>query len=153
MRASLPLPLVCLVLACSSRAPPPAPAAKGVRVVAAGAGPVDALVREAMRGAEREGRVVLVYEGATWCEPCREFKGAVEQGELADFTPGLLLLEFDADRDDERLGAAGYGAPLVPMFALPQPDGRASGKATSGVRKGANAVADLTPRLRALVTP
>jgi thiol-disulfide isomerase/thioredoxin len=103
---------------------------------------------------ERErspGRDVLVYVGAPWCEPCRYFHEAAAAGKLDDAFPGLVLLELDADRDGERLKAAGYRSRMIPLFALPGPDGAASGKQMEGSIKGDGAVAEITPRLRALL--
>ena len=101
--------------------------------------------------AKGEGRSVLVYVGATWCEPCQRFHHAVEQGELDAAFPHLSVLAFDADRDHEALATAGYFSRLIPLFAIPQSDGHSSGKQIEGSVKGETAVSEITPRLRALV--
>ncbi|MDB4968217.1 MAG: hypothetical protein JWN44_3906 [Myxococcales bacterium] len=120
----------------------PAPAGEAAAVV----------VTEAAK-AKREGRQLLVYVGATWCEPCQRFHQAAAAHKLdADF-PSLRLLEFDTDRDGERLAAAGYVSQLIPLFARPRDDGRASGRQIEGSVKGDGAVGEIVPRLRALLAP
>jgi hypothetical protein len=51
---------------------------------------------------------MLVYVGAGWCAPCQEFHRAATESKLDAAFPDLTLLEFDADRDGERLVMAGY---------------------------------------------
>lgn len=116
-------------------------------------GEVAALVRAAMSKASTERRRLVVYAGATWCEPCQRFHHAVERHELGTSLSGIRFLEFDMDRDRERLIAAGYEAKYIPLFALPVPDGRASGKQVEGGIKGEGAVAFILPRLEALLGP
>jgi hypothetical protein len=108
-------------------------------------------VKAALTNAGDEGRRLLVYEGATWCEPCQKFHHAIERGELDDAFPKLTLLEFDADQDHERLATAGYASRYIPLFAVPSADGSSSGEQVEGSVKG-DAVADLTPRLRQLLS-
>jgi thiol-disulfide isomerase/thioredoxin len=92
-----------------------------------------------------------VYVGAGWCEPCQRFHRAAESGELDALFPSLTMLEFDLDRDAQRLAAAGYSSKYIPLFALPTPDGKASGKQIAGAIKGENAVAYIAPRLKELL--
>lgn len=99
----------------------------GVRiVVAADDVGAQALIRTERLRAKREGRVLIVYVGATWCAPCRQFKEAVAAGRLDEQLAGVTLLAFDADRDAERLASAGYTFRFIPAVALPGSDGRAS---------------------------
>jgi hypothetical protein len=112
---------------------------------------VAAVVRDARAREKAEGRSLIVYVGATWCEPCQRFHHAVEHGELDAAFPALTVLAFDADRDSEALATAGYVSRLIPLFALPAPDGRASGQKIEGSVKGEEAVSEITPRLRALI--
>lgn len=109
------------------------------------------VAQEVARGA-RDRVPVLVYVGATWCEPCQAFHAAAEAGSLDAPLGPLRFLVFDLDRDAERLGAAGYRSDLVPLFARANPDGRASGAQTDGVQKGGGYVEQLTPRIQALVS-
>ncbi len=124
-----------------------------VEFVAAPEGDVAALVLREMDKAKREGKRVLVYEGATWCEPCRRFHEAAAAGRLDAELSTLRLLEFDADRDNERLAVAGYVSRFIPMFALPKPDGNFSGRLIEGSVKGDGAVDEMVPRLRGLLAP
>lgn len=94
---------------------------------------------------------MLVYVGATWCAPCREFHAAVQQRKLDAELGPLRLLELDLDRDGVYLEAAGYRSELVPLFARPGPDGRASGRQFDGVKQGAPYVEQLVPKVRALL--
>ena len=96
---------------------------------------------------------VLVYVGASWCEPCQRFHQAVEHGELNGTLNGLRFLEFDQDRDAPALKAAGYVYQYIPVLALPDPDGRNHGRMISGSIKGPKAVQEnLVPRLQALLS-
>lgn len=132
--------------ACGSSSTPPAPAGHVELVPAAATGDAAAYIA----GEVARGVPVLVYVGATWCEPCRDFHAAAAAGTLdAELAP-LRFLEFDLDRDGDRLAAAGYRSELVPLFARPAADGRASGVQTDGVQKGGRYVEQLVPRIRAL---
>lgn len=132
---------------------PPLPSTKTGKVSwsQAPSGDVAPLVRafgEAARGA---GRTPLVYVGAPWCEPCQRFHKAAEAGELDRRFSDLAILEFNLDVDADRLRAAGYTADLIPLLAVPAADGRSTDKKMFGSVKGAGAVANMTPRLAALL--
>jgi hypothetical protein len=115
-------------------------------------GDVDAIVRGGLAEATRGKRRLVVYVGATWCEPCQRFHQAAERGELDATFPDVDLLSFDVDRDGTRLASAGYVSKLIPLLALPAPDGRASGKQVEGGIKGAGAVVYMTRRLRQMLS-
>ncbi|MFT3774194.1 MAG: thioredoxin [Minicystis sp.] len=144
---------------CKAEEPPvhkePATEAKKalpVETVAAPAdGDVQEIVRQELSKAKGEGRRLLVYVGAKWCEPCQRFHDAAKAGQLDGRFPGLRLLEFDLDRDRDRLEKAGYASRMIPLFALPRADGTGSGEQIEGSIKGAGAVDQITPRLRALL--
>lgn len=119
--------------------------------VAAGEGDADAVVRDALRRAEHDGRRLVVYVGATWCEPCQAFHQAVERGELDEPLAGVRFLEFDSDHDGARLQATGYGGRYIPRFVLPGPDGRGTEQRMEGGIKGEGAVANLMERLQPLL--
>jgi hypothetical protein len=131
-------------------AAPAAPTKMRVREAPA-EGAVDAIVRAAVVRAMEDRRRVVVYVGATWCEPCQKFHKAAERGELDAAFPDIDLLSFDQDRDGERLVSAGYVSRLIPLFALPGPDGRASGKQVEGGIKGDGAVGFIAPRLQKML--
>jgi thiol-disulfide isomerase/thioredoxin len=112
---------------------------------------VAVFVTQQLVSADAAHKRLLVYVGASWCEPCRRFHEAAAAGQLdADFG-NLRFLVFDADRDKDALQHAGYVSDLIPLFALPKPDGTSSGKQIEGSIKGDGAVAQITPRLKALL--
>ncbi|HYQ40759.1 MAG TPA: thioredoxin family protein [Polyangiaceae bacterium] len=114
---------------------------------------VEPWIQEQVELAEAAKLRVLVYVGASWCEPCQRFHQAVEHGELDGTLNGLRFLEFDQDQDAAALKAAGYAYQYIPVLALPDPDGRNHGKMISGSIKGPKAVKEnLVPRLQALLS-
>jgi hypothetical protein len=126
-------------------------APRHVEWVAATDGDVPTVVQHELARARSDGRRLLVYVGATWCEPCRRFHDATAAGKLDADLGSLRLLEFDFDRDEPRLRAAGYVSELIPLFAAPNADGRASGRQMSGSIKGDGAVGEILPRLQSLL--
>ena len=146
-----------LVSGCKSRAPseldPGVPAPKaGIRWLRAQeTGDVAPLVRAEQKRTGASSPQLLVYVGAAWCEPCQRFHRAAEQGDLDATFPELTLLEFDLDRDRDRLTAAGYTSKYIPLFALPKEDGTASGKQDAGGSKGDGAVDFITAKLKGLL--
>ena len=159
------LPLACaFVLACNSTPDSGAGPAQGERSVTPTTlqGPVELLepqagdVKEAVvaamiAAAPRNHRVV-VYVGASWCEPCERFREAAKAGKLDTQFPGVSLLVFDVDRDRDRLAAAGYKSTYIPLLVLPKADGSASAHKMEGGQKGEGAVAQMAPRLTQLLT-
>lgn len=132
---------------------PPATAAKKSKpaFVPAAEGAAHEVVREAMRSAEADGATVVVYVGASWCEPCTDFHHAVERGELDEALAGVRFLEFDSDRDGARLREAQYSGRYIPRFVLPAPDGRGSAQKIEGGIKGEGSVAHIMARLGPLL--
>jgi hypothetical protein len=120
-------------------------------VTAPATGDVQEIVRSELARAQRDGHRVLVYVGAAWCEPCQRFHEAARAGRVDALFPGLRLVEFDLDRDRERLEKAGYQARMIPLFALPREDGTGSGEQIEGSIKGPGAVAQIAPRLQSLL--
>lgn len=124
----------------------------GPELIEAGPGPADTVVRTALAEAQRDGRRLLVYVSATWCEPCERFQKALRAGELDAAFPGLTMLKFDHDRDLPRLQEAGYTGNLIPRFVIPGPDGRATARRIEGGTKAADTVStSIGPRLRRLL--
>lgn len=106
------------------------------------------LIRTKRLQAKADGRVLVVYVGATWCAPCKRFKAEVESGRLDARLGKTTLLAFDADRDADRLAAAGYSFRFVPFVALPGADGRpADSQQATG--KGGDAWRELLGKLDA----
>jgi hypothetical protein len=114
-------------------------------------GEVPALVQAARERARREGRELVVYVGAPWCEPCTRFHDAVKAGQLDAAFPALRLLEFDLDRDRDRLAEAGYASEMIPLFVVPGEDGRGTPLRIEGSVKGERAVDEIVPRLAAIL--
>ena len=126
----------------------PPPVTGKLRTIAAPPNePLSTLVpREAAR--ERsEGRTLLIYVGASWCEPCQRFHAAAASGQLDATFPKLTLLEFDRDRDEARLGDAGCLSQYIPLFSVPDASGLCSARQIEGSIKGDGAVAQIAPRL------
>ena len=136
-------------------APPSSASSTGphVRFTPAGEGELSALVRTFATSARAEGRIPLVYVGATWCEPCQYFHRAAEHGDLDGELPALALLELDLDRDGDRIAAAGYASRMIPLFAVPGPDGRGTERRIEGSIHGPGSPQQIAPRLRAILTP
>lgn len=145
--------LVAVAAGCGTPSPKAHPGG-GVELVPAPAtGEVQAVVRAELARAQKDGKQLLVYVGATWCEPCRRFHQAAAEHKLDAAFPTLRLLEFDDDRDGGRLAMAGYAGRYIPMFARPGADGRGSGRQIEGSVKGDGAVDQIVPRLRTLLVP
>jgi thiol-disulfide isomerase/thioredoxin len=112
---------------------------------------VAAAVKRELDRAKSDGRTLLVYVGATWCEPCERFHHAAQEGKLDDELPGLRFFAFDLDRDRERLARAGYTSKMIPLFTIPREDGTSSGRQIQGGIKGDGAAAELSARLLRLL--
>ena len=112
--------------------------------------PVAAFVAKQVAGAPVPGKT-LVYVGAPWCEPCQRFHRALEAGELDGQLGGVRFIEYDSDRAREALAADGYASRLIPLFAVPGADGRATTKRIEGSIKGEGAVSNIMPRLADLL--
>jgi hypothetical protein len=142
------------LVACSSstESPSPTPATGKVELIEAPPnGDLATYVAGEVARGTRDHVPVLVYVGATWCDPCKAFHAAAAAGKLDAALGPLRLVEFDQDRDGTYLEAAGYTSKLVPLFARPGADGKSTGKQIEGVRKGADYVEQLTPRVRSLL--
>jgi len=117
-----------------------------------GGAPIAPFVAAELAKGKKEKYGVLVYVGATWCEPCQRFHRALESGELDGPLGGVHLLEFDLDADRQALEDAGYSSELIPLFAFPNDDGTSSTRRIEGSIKGPDAVSkNLLPRLVALL--
>ena len=111
-----------------------------------------AFVQGELVESRRLGRTVVVYVGASWCEPCRRFHDALEAKELDGDLAGVDFIEMDLDADGDALRRAGYVSDMIPLFALPRGDGTSSGRHVEGSIKGPGAVRrNLLPRLRGLL--
>lgn len=106
------------------------------------------LVRTERLEAKADGRVLVVYVSATWCEPCKKLKEEIAAGRLDDRLGRTTLLAFDADKDLDRLASAGYSFQFVPFVALPGPDGRPK-DTQQATGKGGTAWRELLGKLEA----
>jgi thiol-disulfide isomerase/thioredoxin len=113
---------------------------------------VQAHVVSELAEAKADGRQLVVYVGAPWCEPCRRFHDAVVAGELNAPLDGVRFLEFDHDAHQDGLKSAGYLRRFVPLFAIPKPDGAASKRLHQGAIKGPGAVDFILPHLTTLLS-
>lgn len=120
---------------------------------AAAEGPLPAQVQQAAQEAQERGQRLLVYVGASWCEPCRYFHDAAQQGQLDAELGQVMVLAYDADRDSVRLAAAGYQSKMIPLLAIPTSAGLNSGKMLQGSIKGPGAVREMVPRVQQLLRP
>lgn len=150
----LRLAAILLLQACT-KPQPAAPAVDPAATVRFITPPLDGAVSTILvaqqEKARAEHRRVLLYAGAPWCEPCRYFHEAVDRGELTGRLGALDLVAFDGQADAERMLLSGYESQLIPLFALPGPDGKASGRHIEGSIKGPGAVEEIVPRLKALL--
>jgi thiol-disulfide isomerase/thioredoxin len=155
----LSLSWLCFAVGCNvtdhaaSGAPPaaaalPSPVAKKPRIVP-GQLPVAAFVAEQLE--RSQGTTTLVYVGASWCEPCQRFHRALEAGELDATLPAWQFIEYDYDTAKLGLDADGYSSKLIPLFVLPNADGRASTHSIQGSIKGPGAIDNIVPRLQQLL--
>lgn len=129
----------------------PAPRADAVEAQLAPGASLAALVLAEQPRATADGKRLVVYVGATWCEPCRRFHDALHAGALDAPLANIRFLELDADRHARSILEAGCQSDYIPMFALPDKDGRCPKDRLEGAVKGERALAYIVPRLRALL--
>lgn len=108
-------------------------------------------IKAELERAERDGRKLVIYIGAEWCEPCQHFHKAVEHGELDSELGNVRFLDFDFDKHGALLDQAACQSRLIPLFARPTPDGKCGDNRTEGGIKGSGAVGDLMPRLKRIL--
>jgi hypothetical protein len=108
------------------------------------------LASEAAR-AEADGRVLLAYVGATWCEPCQRFHDALVRGELDRELAGVRFVEFDFDAHGPGLTEAGCTSRMIPLFSRVSSDGACTERRHGGAIKGDGAVDFLLPRVKELM--
>lgn len=155
MRA-LALAALLAVVGCRDDAPAKpkqvalAPAAK-LELIEPPAGDVVTAVAAEVARAAADHAPLVVYVGATWCEPCVDFHKAAAAGRLDRMFPGLRVVAFDADRDEDALADAGYTSEYIPLFVIPEADGKAGPRRFEGGFQGDGAVDSLALRLHDLI--
>lgn len=122
-----------------------------VEAEASGKEDIAALIAREIARSTRDHKRLVVYAGASWCGPCVQFHAAAAAGKLDAAFGDVRMLAFDVDRHGDALEQAGYRYQLVPLFAIPNADGRSSGQQIEGSIKGADALEIITPRLRELL--
>jgi thiol-disulfide isomerase/thioredoxin len=112
-----------------------------------------AFVTSELARAKSDHKKLLVYVGATWCEPCQRFHKAAQAGELDNVFPDIRLVDLDADKDAAIVDALDCRSQLIPLFSMPDESGHCSAKRVEGGIKGDGAVGYIAPRLRSLLGP
>ncbi len=112
--------------------------------------PASFVQRESARAAA-DGKKLVIYVGATWCEPCQRFHQAAAAGQLDTSLGGVRFIDLDHDAQAPAIEALGCGSRLIPLFSLPGADGRCTDRRVEGGIKGDGAVAFITPRLTTLL--
>lgn len=124
-----------------------------VELIAAPAdGDIAPYLAQQLATARAQNRQLVVYVGASWCEPCQRFHQAAAEGKLDGDFPRLRLVEFDQDRDRERLEAANCHTRMLPMFSAINADGTCAEQRFAGAIKGPGALDVIVPRLKLLLT-
>ncbi len=132
--------------------PAPVPKNKVVwKALAATNGDVTKAIADETAIAKAQGRDVLVYVGATWCEPCQHFHHAIEAGKFDAVFGDVTFLAFDIDESRSALMAADYRSTYIPLFAVPDANGRATHRRSEGGIKGEGAADDLARKLKKLL--
>lgn len=126
-------------------------AGKRAELVSAGPGAIAPLLQLAADQARTDARRLVVYVGASWCEPCRYFLDAVAADALPDRFSDLRFIKFDFDVDERRLQEAGLGGQMLPRFVLIGPQGQATDRSFEGSIKGPQAIDDLIAKLDTLL--
>lgn len=130
----------------SSPAPSKSPGEKLSVVTAAADGDALSTIRTERLKAKADGRVLVVFVSASWCEPCKRMKEEIHAGRLDAQLGKTTLLAFDADKDGDRLGSAGYKYSFIPFVALPGADGHPV-ESVEAKGKGSNAWRELLGKL------
>ena len=82
-------------------------------------------LNKGLRDARDNGRPVLVYAGADWCEPCRELHKQLVRPEVRAKLAGWTLVYLDVDKEPQPPAALGIGP--IPALRLLTPAGRVVG--------------------------
>jgi thiol-disulfide isomerase/thioredoxin len=108
-------------------------------------------VQAEMARATKDGKRLVLYVGASWCEPCQRFHAAAESGALDASFGDVRFIDLDHDAEAKAIDALGCESKLIPLFSLPGPDGRCTDRRVEGGIKGDGAVAFIAPRVEDLL--
>ena len=110
-----------------------------------------AFIAEQLQQTRSENKRMVIYVGATWCEPCKYFHDAAAAGQLDDVFPNVRFVEFDHDKHASMLQASDCRSKMIPLFAIPDESGRCTERRVAGAIKGPGAVDYLRPRISKLL--
>jgi hypothetical protein len=110
-----------------------------------------AYLQRELEAARSDGRSVLVYVGASWCEPCTRFHDALASGALDSELRGARMLELDHDVHERFLRETECGSKMIPLFAKVTEQGTCSSARWEGGIKGEGAVGYLLPKVKELL--
>jgi len=82
--------------------------------------------------AKGKGLVPIVEFYADWCPPCRAFQQALEHPRMREALRGTLLIKVNAEDWQDKMKGTGYVVRSIPLFVLPNADGRPSDKILDG---------------------
>jgi thiol-disulfide isomerase/thioredoxin len=162
MRRCVAVGLAAAISACSDSTPPkpepvttssaaPASKVEWVKILPGTEGGRGLLKRELAR-ARADGKQLLVYVGASWCEPCVKFHEAADRGELDATIPGVRFVDFDRDGHEALLVDTGCISGMIPLFSRIEEDGTCSRtRRVEGAVKGDGAVGFIMPKLLAIL--
>lgn len=103
-----------------------------------------AAVRQAV--AEASG-VPVVYIGATWCGPCKQYKAALSDERMVKAHAGAHIVELDADKHAKALQELGIQPAGVPHWEMVDPKGVPIGRAIDGSHWDGNTPEAMAPAL------
>jgi hypothetical protein len=115
---------------------------------AAGAGPVEATLREVALAARGEGKVPVAYLHAKWCGPCRAIDAYKDEPRMAKAFSHTHVVAIDLDRaDEDELHRLGIETTRLPVFYVLDATGKATRDKIDGGAWGENVPENMAPPL------
>lgn len=103
-----------------------------------------AAVREAVVQATG---VPVVYIGATWCGPCKQYKAALSDPRMIEAHTGAHIIELDADKHTKTLTELGIRPAGVPHWEMVDKTANPTGRTIDGSHWQANTPQEMAPAL------
>jgi len=103
-----------------------------------------AVVRKAVADATG---VPVVYIGAVWCGPCKQYKAALTDPRMIEAHTGAHIIELDADKHTKSLGELGIRPMGVPHWEMVDKTGTPVGRTIDGSHWEANTPENMAPAL------